>query len=297
MSGWVLDIAVDISDTGYIVGTGTFEGQTRGFLLTPVPEPSTFVLAACGAVAILVVAARRRRSGGDSFNWSLVHILRRGLLMIDWIHSLGARSIPLFVCLIAPPLTLLGSPGTLRSAPILWSTGSGGNGHYYESVSTPMTWEDANLAASAMLFLGENGHLATITSQAENDFLVANFVNPQFLGGYQPDGSSEPDGDWAWVTGETWSYTNWAPGEPNNSLGTEKYLEFFAGGPRWNDIFGTATRTFLVEYDIVPEPSTLVLVCVGAAACEMVALTRPMISVTERRWPRFKSQTVRRDPA
>lgn len=154
--------------------------------------------------------------------------------------------------LFLPPL-----PARLRATPVQWSVGSGGNGHYYESVSTPLTWETANSAANAAVYLGLAGHLATVTSQPENDFIIANFSNPQFLGGYQPDGSIEPAGGWAWVTGESWSYTNWASGEPNNSGSTEKYLEYFAGGPNWNDVSGSATRTYVVEYE-VPEPSTLI---------------------------------------
>ncbi len=189
-------------------------------------------------------------------------------------HSMGLHLIRSMIsCLVVLRLALLGFPGTLQAAPIEWSSGSGGNGHYYESVATPVTWDSANIAANAMLFLGENGHLATVTSQDENDFLVANFSNPQFLGGYQPDGSSEPAGGWAWVTGETWSYTNWAPSEPNNQLGTEKYLEFFAGGPKWNDISGVDTRTYLVEYD-TPEPSTFVLVALGLISLGFVAWHR-----------------------
>ncbi|GAB4317435.1 MAG: hypothetical protein Kow0059_10480 [Candidatus Sumerlaeia bacterium] len=36
-SGWTLQEAWDISDAGHIVGIGTVNGQTRAFLLTPVP--------------------------------------------------------------------------------------------------------------------------------------------------------------------------------------------------------------------------------------------------------------------
>jgi hypothetical protein len=153
-------------------------------------------------------------------------------------------------------------PARLQAAPIVWTTASGGNGHAYESVGQATTWEAAKIAANGMTFLGMSGHLATITSQAENDFIVANFSNPQFLGGYQLDGATEPAGGWAWVTGEPWSYTNWAPGEPNNLSGIEKYLEYFAGGPRWNDISGAETRTYVVEYD-TPEPPALALFTLG----------------------------------
>jgi probable HAF family extracellular repeat protein len=36
--GWVLEQATGISDTGYIVGHGTFQGEERGYLLTPAPN-------------------------------------------------------------------------------------------------------------------------------------------------------------------------------------------------------------------------------------------------------------------
>jgi probable HAF family extracellular repeat protein len=38
-SGWILDTACAINDSGWIAGYGTLEGESRAFLLTPVPEP------------------------------------------------------------------------------------------------------------------------------------------------------------------------------------------------------------------------------------------------------------------
>ena len=95
-----------------------------------------------------------------------------------------------------------------------------------------MSWEDAKTQAEA-----DGGYLATLTSALENDFvwtLVASFAaqiqadtQEFWLGGYQTSYSDEPAGNWAWVTGETWDYTNWAAGEPNNGVGgTQHYLHF-----------------------------------------------------------------------
>lgn len=56
--GWVLERAADINDAGQIVGTGKFNGQTRAFLLNPVPEPATMAALGLGALALM----RRRRS-------------------------------------------------------------------------------------------------------------------------------------------------------------------------------------------------------------------------------------------
>ncbi len=56
-SGWVLDTACGINDLGQIVGWGYHDGQTRGFLLTPIPEPATLGLVSLGALGLLM---RRR---------------------------------------------------------------------------------------------------------------------------------------------------------------------------------------------------------------------------------------------
>jgi probable HAF family extracellular repeat protein len=48
-SDWTLDNATALNDAGQIVGYGSISGQPHGFLLTPVPEPSTIVLAVIGA--------------------------------------------------------------------------------------------------------------------------------------------------------------------------------------------------------------------------------------------------------
>ena len=76
-----------------------------------------------------------------------------------------------------------------------------------------------------------NGHLATITSQAENDFIIKNIAddNCWWLGGYQPDDtpiSMEPDGNWHWVTEEKWNYTNWPIDRPDNAWGGQTVLLF-----------------------------------------------------------------------
>jgi probable HAF family extracellular repeat protein len=60
-SGFTLEIAFGISDTGYITGEGAAPGeQTHPFLLTPVPEPCGLMLLLTGAVGLLGYTARRR---------------------------------------------------------------------------------------------------------------------------------------------------------------------------------------------------------------------------------------------
>ena len=101
--------------------------------------------------------------------------------------------------------------------PVQWAT----NGHCYEAVtSSPLTWEQAGQAAVAMSWMGMSGHLATITSQAEGDFLSSVMpVGYYWLAAYQDPWDSPPDQNWHWPTAEPWSYTNWAPREPNDYYG------------------------------------------------------------------------------
>jgi probable HAF family extracellular repeat protein len=67
--GWRLDAAYGINDKGQIVGTGTYHGQDRGFLLDPitppevtgVPEPASFWLLLTAGVVGAMSAVRRYR--------------------------------------------------------------------------------------------------------------------------------------------------------------------------------------------------------------------------------------------
>jgi hypothetical protein len=115
-------------------------------------------------------------------------------------------------------LAILVSPATPSPAqPVLWP----GNGHSYEVVAVTggITWSAAQQAAQS-----SGGQLATLTSAAEHDFVFGLVSDPQFwsggsgpwIGGMQAVSSPEPAGGWQWVTSEPWSYTNWAPGQPDN---------------------------------------------------------------------------------
>ena len=60
-SGWTLEEATAVNDNGWIVGQGynSLTGQEDAVLLTPIPEPSTFVLL-CAAAGLLAFARRHR---------------------------------------------------------------------------------------------------------------------------------------------------------------------------------------------------------------------------------------------
>jgi len=120
------------------------------------------------------------------------------------------------------------------------------NGTYYRAVAAPgITWTQARSDAAASTFQGRPGRLATLNDQVENDFVFSALggVNNHWIGGFQNTASpsySEPGGGWEWITGEPFSFTQWLPGEPNNTgaFGAEDYLELLqstAFGQTWND--------------------------------------------------------------
>jgi hypothetical protein len=96
-----------------------------------------------------------------------------------------------------------------------------GGGCYY-LVTTSSYWADARASCA-----GAGGHLVTMTSQAEADALE-DLGALLFLGACDAD----TEGTWAWVTGETWDWTDWRPGEPND-LGSEDCLQGDAREPHW----------------------------------------------------------------
>ncbi|MGD2250120.1 MAG: lectin-like protein [Candidatus Methanofastidiosia archaeon] len=117
------------------------------------------------------------------------------------------------------------------------------NGHEYKLCETEKTWADAKNDCMAC-----HGHLVTITSSAENDF-VSNLAgsNSVWIGLTDED----TEGTWTWVTGESVVYTNWNSGEPNNYGSGEDYGEMISNGT-WNDNgppqFPSTTRYYVCEW-------------------------------------------------
>ena len=161
-------------------------------------------------------------------------------------------------------LALALGPVVANAQVVQWTTGPGANDHFYERIAvTPGTsWDDARALAEAEIHNGAFGYLATITSADEDAFIRTNGSlntggGEVWLGGFQmPCESPETDFDcgWEWINGEgPFVYTNWTPGEPNNtSGGAEDHLGTFLGSQSgWNDegAFGNITG-ILVEFAV-----------------------------------------------
>lgn len=164
------------------------------------------------------------------------------------------------------------SPPEARAATV-WAE----NGHSYEVVYTEgLTWTAARSAAQSR---GETWDLASITSAAENNFVISLLpVNPAYrshfwLGGSRP---TDVENGWSWVDGEAFSFAGWGFGEEPNGwrLGdypSNKIAFDFRGSWGWNDTPNDSYlfffRGFVAESaSPVPLPGALLLIGPGALA-------------------------------
>jgi hypothetical protein len=78
------------------------------------------------------------------------------------------------------------------------------NGHHYLYVPFSMSWTEARTFAENL-----GAHLATITSSEEQAFVVGLRLPAShcWLGGLRKE-----NGEWTWITGEPWRFTQWAKG-------------------------------------------------------------------------------------
>jgi hypothetical protein len=119
-----------------------------------------------------------------------------------------------------------------------------GNGHWYELVIISVPWEDARYMAQSLQYLDGYGHLATITSAEENDFIATAFTSGEaeffaWFAGYEPN----DDGIWVWGAGPEigvqfsafgvptapYNYANWGGIEPNDYAPGEDYAAINLG--------------------------------------------------------------------
>lgn len=109
----------------------------------------------------------------------------------------------------------------LSTSRVEWPVAVGGNGSVYVLLRwETWPWEPTSPYPYAIQDRGLIGHPATLTSAEERAWVDSAFGAARYwLGGYQDRAAAdydEPGGGWRWTTGESWSYTAWAPGSPDN---------------------------------------------------------------------------------
>lgn len=126
--------------------------------------------------------------------------------------------------------------------------------HRYKiyDIESITSWNEANMYCQK-----KGGHLATITSKEEDDYLYQLLQNSNRMNAYFGLSDAEKEGTWKWITGEAVDYLNWATGEPNAENDKEDYAMYYFKNTdgKWNDgdfdQGGTdqGGKTFICEWD------------------------------------------------
>ena len=153
------------------------------------------------------------------------------------------------------------------------------DGNWYEVVPFSGTWEEAKADAAKQVWQGRQGHLATVHTLEELEFLKSlpffqscfndpdcrmDYVHGLWLGGYQSPEATTPNELWHWDTGETWTVEQvysqllnaWHTGEPNDNstqqteTHQEDRLAMTLFGT-FNDMLSEQVLSgYVVEYDV-----------------------------------------------
>jgi len=152
--------------------------------------------------------------------------------------------------------------------------------HFYEYVAGSTTWTNAYTVSSAKSYFGRAGYLATILSEAENNFIWklmssdawfgasddVNYINTA-KGSTVYANQAAAEGKWHWVTGPekgqnfsnsnnspvtvSGMYAKWASGEPNGT--SEYYGQFYSSNNgQWNDLANSTLGGYICEYGDMP---------------------------------------------
>ena len=150
--------------------------------------------------------------------------------------------------------------------------------HFYEYVASSGSWTAAKSSAENRSYFGRVGYLATMLSEAENNFIWKLMSSDGWFGGCDEvsqvntakgttafASQAAVEQKWHWVTGPekgtqfsngstsvTGQYSKWAGGEPNNA-GGEHYAQFYsANSGSWNDLPNTTLPGYICEYGDMP---------------------------------------------
>ncbi|MBL8857156.1 MAG: hypothetical protein JNL28_01445 [Planctomycetes bacterium] len=128
------------------------------------------------------------------------------------------------------------------------------NGRTYHLLAAA-TWTNAEARAIQL-----GGHLATVDSPAENEWIRSTWQNFQ---GTPHDlwigfNDAAVEGTFVWADGSPVTYTNWDAGEPNNALTGEDYTNIRRDSPtgNWNDLGNNPTGYFNAVFGVVEIGST-----------------------------------------
>ncbi len=138
-------------------------------------------------------------------------------------------------------VTFAGETQSVPAGSVVWRIKDGGTGNAYQYRKGSQGWASAKDVAETTELLGVEGHLASLTSFAENNVLVTLFrTSPDLCPANPGDcnilgwiglSDQETEGRYAWVTGENLDFFKWLGGRsPVDPTGADDFVHIDAGG-------------------------------------------------------------------
>jgi hypothetical protein len=124
----------------------------------------------------------------------------------------------------------------------------------------PATWREAEGRC-----VERGGHLVTIASEADQQFLLRTFGSPAGMTRFWIGLVEPSEGRWLWADGTRVKLSLWEPGEPNNDGQRENCGEWKTGTARWNDVDCETQLGYLCEGGIGGAGKARGLRCEGIA--------------------------------
>lgn len=117
------------------------------------------------------------------------------------------------------------------------------NGHLYSLIDEPMSWTEAKEYCENL-----GGYLAVITDEKEQHFIEDNILKSDTANRMYWIGGIQISGDWTWITGEPFDYTNWESAEPTAG-NYQPYLQMYSPISRydtgtWNNHINNDTSSY-----------------------------------------------------
>ena len=125
-------------------------------------------------------------------------------------------------------------------------------GNCYKYMETRKTWAEAEAVCNGHTWNGIQGHLASVHSEEENDFVASLAKDRILLGGHD----THKEGQYEWSDGTTFTYQNWADNEPSNHGGhggNEDCIEIpfpASADKHWNDRLCSTKEKFVCKLNV-----------------------------------------------
>lgn len=200
-----------------------------------------------------------------------------GVIIVNTGHGSESPA-PLVGLLVFQISSIAAGPDTgmpREGAPaVIWPV----NQHVYQRLDAPsLSWALARHVAAGMTLNGVKGHLVTINTLEENQFLTehpslgngaANLLHQYWIGAYWTRESTDLEGGWRWVTGEPFDFAHWQSTTTNSPPDSDSRGYIGTGltstGQPWSFCGGTPgwfMRGYIIEYGSPddPSPATYVL--------------------------------------